>query len=81
MTSSADGRYIFMAFPGGLSLQDAAKRKVLHTLDDDRLDLCSLQCTIINAETYLLTGIDEIGMFCFVYLFFICLYSNADETR
>lgn len=63
MTSTDDGRYVFMAFPGGLSLLDAAKRKVLHTLEDDRLDLCSLKCTIINAETYLLTGVDELGMF------------------
>lgn len=62
MASSADGRYIFMAFPGGVSVLEAAKRKVLHTYEDERMDLTSLACTIIGPEMYLLTGIDELGV-------------------
>lgn len=61
MAASNDGRYLFISSMGSLSILDASKKKILHTYEDDHLDLKTLSCTIIGAEMYLLAGIDELG--------------------
>lgn len=40
---------------------EPSNKQVLDTIDDDRLDITSLKCTIINVETYILSGVDELG--------------------
>lgn len=62
MVASSDGRYLFVASVSALSVLDASKKKILHTHEDDRLDVHSMTCTILDAEVYLLIGIDELGI-------------------
>ena len=74
MVASADGRYLFVATVGGLTLLDPSKKKILHTHEDERLDMHTLNCSIIGVETYVLTGIDELGKdFHSAMVFLLCL--------
>lgn len=57
---------MFIAFPGGLVLMDPNNQQVLHTIDDERLDISSLTCTAIGVEMYMLTGVDELGIIVIV---------------
>lgn len=63
LVESADGRFVFAACPGGLSILDAAKRSLLHTYEDEQMDICSMKCTMLGAEIYMLSCIDELGEF------------------
>lgn len=63
MAATNDGRYLFAAFIGGISMFDAAKKKVLYTYEDDHLDIQQLSCTTINAEMYIISAVDDLGKF------------------
>ncbi|XP_067928746.1 WD repeat-containing protein 93-like [Watersipora subatra] len=71
LAASHDGRYLFIASSGELSILDASKKKVLYKHENEHLDLHTLICCIIGVEIYLLVGLDEQGV-CHVF-------SSADE--